>query len=113
MIMQDDDLSMPAQHSVYIPVLIGLVALAGLLAFQAVEIWQVHGALIAQRDGQAAAIAESDKMRRQLVTVASKTWELAQKGDPDAKAVVDDFTKRGLTFVPARSPNAATPAPKP
>ena len=73
MIMQDDDLSMPAQHSVYIPVLIGLVALAGLLAFQAVEIWQVRGALIAQREGQTSAVAESDKMRQQLVTVASKS----------------------------------------
>ncbi len=112
MTMQSD-LTMPARHSVYIPVMIGLVALTGFLAFQSVELWRVRGALIAQRDSQTAAITDSDKMRLQLVTVASKTWALAQKGDPDAKAVVDEFTKRGLNFVPPRAPNAGTPAPKP
>jgi NAD/NADP transhydrogenase alpha subunit len=111
MTMQDDP-AMPGQHSVYIPVLIGLAALVGLLAFQAVELSQVHGALIAQRDGQNAAIEASDKMRQQLVTIASKTAELAQKGDPDAKALVDAYAKRGLQFAPPKAPAAGTPAPK-
>jgi hypothetical protein len=44
----------------------------------------------------------SDKMRQQLITIASKTAELAQKGDPDAKAVVDAYRKRGLQFVPPK-----------
>ena len=101
---------MPRQHSVYIPVLIGLVALVGFLAFQAVELGQLRGVLISQRESQNAAIDSSDKMRRQLVTVATKTWELAQKGDADAKTVVDDFTKRGVSFAPQRP--AGTPAPK-
>jgi hypothetical protein len=113
MIMQDD-LSMPGQHSVYIPVLIGLVALVGLLTFQAVELWQVRGALIGQRDGQGTAIAESDKIRQQLTSIASKTVELAQKGDPDAKAVVEAYAKRGLiTFAPPKAPGGGTPVPKP
>jgi cell division protein FtsB len=103
-----DDLSMPArQQSVYIPVLIGLLALVGLLAFQAFELWQVRAALRAQRDGQNTAIEASDKMRQQLVTIASKTADLAQKGDPDAKAVVDAYAKRGLQFVPPKG--AAAP----
>ena len=110
--MQDDS-DMPGQHSVYIPIVIGLVALVGLLGFQAVELWQVHGALIAQRDGQNAAIEASDKMRQQLVTIASKTADLAQKGDPDAKALVEAYAKRGLQFVAPKAPGAGTPAPKP
>jgi hypothetical protein len=110
MTMQDD-LSMPArQHSVYIPIVIGMLALVGLLAFQAVELWQVRAALRAQHDGQNSAMEASDKMRQQLVTIASKTWDLAQKGDPDAKAVVDAYAKRGVSFVPQRP--AGTPAPK-
>jgi hypothetical protein len=109
--MMQSDLTMP-RHSVYVPVLIGLVALAGLLGFQCVELWQGHGGLIAQRDSQTAAVAESDKMRRQLVTLATKTAELAQQGDADAKAIVDEYAKRGLNFVPPRAP-AGTPAPKP
>jgi len=98
MTMQED-FADPRQPSVYIPLLIGLVALVGLLGFQAVELWQVRGALVAQRESQTTAIEASDKMRQQLITIASKTAELAQKGDPDAKAVVDAYAKRGLTFV--------------
>ena len=108
-----DDVSAPgAQHSVYIPVAIGLVALVGFLAFQAVELWQVRGALRAQREGQNSAIEASEKMRQQLVTIASKTAELAQKGDPDAKSVVDAYAKRGLNFVPPKPAGTAAPAPK-
>jgi hypothetical protein len=108
-----DDAAMPGQYSVYIPVLIGLVALVGLLAFQGVELWQNHGGLIAQREGQNSAIEASDKLRLQLRTIAGKTADLAQKGDPDAKAVVDAYAKRGLQFLPPKAPAAGTPAPKP
>lgn len=112
MTMNDDDaVSAPGQHSVYIPVLIGLVALAGFLAFQAIELWAVHGALIGQRDGQNPAIVESQKMRQQLATIATKTAQLADKGDPDAKAIVDAYAKRGLQFTAPKPPG--TPAPKP
>jgi hypothetical protein len=111
MTMNDDDAVSPsAQHSVYIPVLIGLVALVAFLAFQAVELWAVHGALISERDGQNNAIGESQKMRQQLVTIASKTAALADKGDPDAKAIVEAYAKRGLQFVAPKAPG--TPAPK-
>ena len=107
-----DDRLMPQQHSVFIPVVIGLVALVGLLAFQAVELWQVRGALRAQRDGQSSAMEASEKIRQQLATIASKTAELAQRGDPDAKALVDAYAKRGVQFLPPKAPGAGTPAPK-
>ena len=106
-----DDLSMPRQHSVFIPLVIGLVALVGLLAFQAVELWQIRGALRAQREGQNASIEESQKIRQQLATIASKTAELAQKGDPDAKALVDAYAKRGVQFLPPKAPAAGASAP--
>src|SRR5262245_7861917 len=99
----NDDLSPKSrEHSIYIPVVIGLVALVGLLAFQAVELWGVHGALNTERDGQSAALEASEKMRQQLATIASKTADLAAKGDPDAKALVDAYAKRGLQFLPTK-----------
>jgi len=107
-----DDRATPQQHSVFIPVVIGLVALVGFLAFQAVELWQIRGALKAQREGQSATIEASEKLRQQLATIASKTAELAQKGDPDAKAVVDAYAKRGVQFLPPKVPAAGAPAPK-
>jgi hypothetical protein len=97
-----DDIEKPSSHSVYIPVLIGLVALVGLLGFQGMELWQQRGTLRAQREGQNSAMDASEKMRQQLITIASKTAELAQKGDPDAKAIVDAYAKRGLQFVPPK-----------
>jgi hypothetical protein len=111
MTMQDDPFA-PGQHSVYLPILLGLVALVGLLGFQAAELWQVHGALVTQRDSQNSAIEASDKMRQQLVTIASRTADLAQKGDPDAKALVDAYAKRGLQFVGPKAPGTGTAAPK-
>ena len=97
-----DDIEKPGSPSVYIPVLIGLVALVGLLGFQCIELWQARGALRTQREGQNSAMEASEKMRQQLVNIASKTAELAQKGDPDAKAIVDAYAKRGLQFVPPK-----------
>lgn len=99
----NDDLStMSREHSIYIPLLIGLVALVAFLGFQSVELWAVRGALDTQRESQSNAIEASQKMRQQLNTIASKTADLAQKGDPDAKALVDAYAKRGLQFVPAK-----------
>jgi len=48
-------------------------------------------------------VAESNKMRQQLNALASRTAALAQKGDPDAKAIIDAYAKRGLTFVTPKS----------
>ena len=97
----NDDISpVSREHSIYIPLLIGLVALVGFLAFQGMELMQVRGTLSTQRESQQNAIEASEKMRQQLITIASKTADLAQKGDPDAKALVDAFAKRGLQFLP-------------
>jgi hypothetical protein len=102
MTMQNGSVAVPREHSIYIPVLIGLAALVGLLGFQAIELSQARGGLRAQHEGQNAAMEASEKMRQQLGTIASKTAELAQKGDLDAKAIVDAYAKRGLQFVPAK-----------
>lgn len=104
-----DDIERPNSHSVYIPVLIGLVALVCLLGFQCIELIEARGALRTQRDGQNSAMEASQKMRQQLTTIASKTAELAQKGDPDAKAIVDAYAKRGLQFVPPKTGTAPVP----
>jgi len=102
MTMQNGSVAVPREHSIYVPVLIGLAALVGLLGFQAIELSQARGTLSAQREGQNAAMEASEKLRQQLGTIASKTAELAQKGDLDAKAIVDAYAKRGLQFVPAK-----------
>lgn len=113
MTMQNGSAATAREHSVYIPIVIGLVALVAFLGFQGIELLQARGVLRAQHEGQNNAMAASEKMRQQLLTIAGRTAELAQKGDPDAKAVVDAYAKRGLQFVPPpKSPAGAVPAPK-
>jgi hypothetical protein len=104
--LDDTSATTKAGHSVYIPVLIGLVALVGFLAFQGVELVQVRGALKGQREGQNAAYQASEKERQRFGMIASKTADLAQKGDADAKAIVDAYAKRGLQFVPTTKPKS-------
>ena len=106
MTLEDDSSPRAGEHSVYIPLLIGLAALVGLLGFQGVELWEARGALKTQREGQNSAMENSEKLRQQLIAVATKTADLAQKGDPDAKAVVDAYAKRGLQFLPTAKPKS-------
>jgi hypothetical protein len=113
MTMQDDLSTPSSERSLYIPVLIGLVALVGFLSFQAVELWWARGAFIAQREGQNIAYANSDKIRQQFATVASKTAQLADRGDADAQAIVDAYAKRGVKFVAPKAQAPAPAAPKP
>jgi hypothetical protein len=111
MTIEDTSPRAPREPSVYIPIMIGLVALVALLGFQAIELMEVHGALKGQREGQNSAMEASEKMRQQLITIASKTADLAQKRDPDAKAIVDAYAKRGLQFVPPKGQGTAAPKP--
>ena len=98
-----------SQHSSYVPLLIVLIAFLGYQAFQTIELLATHRALTQAREGQTGPVAEAEKMRRQLVTLASKTAELAKNGDQDAKAIVDEYARRGLTFVPPQPASGSKP----
>ena len=52
------------------------------------------------------AMQESQKMQSQLQSLVSKTAELAQQGNPAAKAAVEELEKRGIPIKGA----AAQPA---
>jgi cell division protein FtsB len=97
------------QHSSYVPLLIALIAFLGFQAFQTVELLANHRALTQAREAQTGPVAEAEKMRRQLVTLAAKTAELAKNGNQDAKSIVDEYARRGLTFVPPQAASGAKP----
>ena len=101
--MQNQPPSAPPRR-LHIPLLIALVAFVAWQGFQTAEVVSAHSSLVAARDGQAGPLAESEQMQRQLTALVTGTRDLAQKGDPDAKAIVDAFAKRGLSFVPPRPP---------
>ena len=63
-------------------------------------------AIAATNENQSGPIAESKKVRQQLDVIAAKTAELANKGNADAKQIVADFAKQGVTLNPPK-PNPA------
>jgi len=89
-----------SQRTLQIPLLIALVAFVAWQGFQMLEVVQARSSLIAAREGQTGPMTESDTVRRQFNTLVGRTLELSRQGDADAKAIIDAFAKRGVTFVP-------------
>jgi hypothetical protein len=93
-----DPSTVPLERSFHVPLLIGLIALAIFFAFQTFELARAHGQLVQLREGQTAAVADGEKIHGQFDSLAGATATLAQKGDPDAKTIVAEFGRRGITF---------------
>ena len=100
--MQNQPPSAP-RRTLHLPFLIALVAFLAWQGFQMVEVVQARSSLVATRDGQTGPVAESDKIRAQFNQLVGRTLELSKQGDADAKAILDAFAKRGVTFVPPRN----------
>jgi len=100
--MQNQPPSAP-KRTLHIPFLIALVAFVAWQGFQMIELVQARSSLIATRDGQTGPIAESEKMRTQFNALVGRTLDLSKQGDADAKAIIEAFAKRGVTFIPPRN----------
>lgn len=99
--MQSQPPSVP-QRSLNLPFLIALAAFLAWQGFQMVELVQARGSLNSAREGQTGPMAESEKVRSQFNALVGRTLELSRQGDADAKAIIDAFAKRGVTFIPPR-----------
>jgi hypothetical protein len=88
-----------------------LLALAFLLAegFQCYESYREHGRLAANRETQEANYQEGQRIRKLLEEMVSGTTKLADEGDTNVKAVIDDLRRQGVVF----KQTPAEPAPKP
>ena len=74
--------------------------------FQMVMLFQEGSNLKTLRANQEPTVQQAMKLRAQLDSIAAKTAELAPKGNSNAKAIVDELKKRGITIDPnaKRSP---------
>ena len=93
-------------HRILLPVLLVVVALFLLVAFQTVGLFRDHDTLIAVRASQETTVQEGTKLRQQLGAIAGQTAELANNGDAVAKDVVEAMRKQGLTLSPPNAPAA-------
>ena len=68
--------------------------------------WKERDALATTFAAQDKPLAESQKMRESLDAIAREVALLADKGNPNAKLVVDELRRRGITIDP-KAPSTA------
>jgi len=90
-----------------------LVVLAVLawFAFQTAQLVRERASLQAVRASQDATLVQAEKLRAQLDSIASKTLELAQHGNPNAALIVQELARRGVSINPSAVPARADSAP--
>lgn len=108
---QAQPLPMPAPRTAFVPLLLCGLALLGWLAFQGTLLWRDHQALAATHAGQQQTVDNASKLRGSLDALAADTQRMADAGNPNARLLVEELRKRGVTINPAATP--ATPAAAP
>lgn len=96
--------------SPFVPLLLTMIALLVWSGAQMLQLFSEHSTLKTILANQAAPFAASQKLRGQLDGIASGTQRLADQGNSNAKLVVDELRKRGITITPGTVP-VALPAP--
>ena len=76
-----------------LPVILVVVALFVLMAFEMFQAIHDRGALADLRRSQESTVQEAVKLRQQLETLAGRTAQLAADGDDGAKTVVDQMKR--------------------
>jgi len=100
---QGEPISEPAparQGGLNLPVIITLAALIIWFGFQTLQLFRERANLSFVKSNQDSAIQESEKIRLQFQTVMTKTSELASKGHPGARLVMEELQKRGFGVAP-------------
>ncbi len=85
-------------NSIFLPALILLLALVGWFSFQAFQLYEERSALQESRFAQEQSVQTATKLRASLDTMARETARLAQQGNPNARLLVEELRKRGVTI---------------
>ncbi len=91
--------------SAFIPVLILTASLAVWTGFQTYQFLKERDGLSVLRANQEVPLQQAQKVRQTLDQLATETQKLAEGGNPNARLVVDELRKRGVTINrPAQPP---------
>ncbi len=85
-------------YNMFVPLLLAVVAVALWLGCQVVQLFKERAALNDTLAAQEKTIQEAKKLRDSLDAVARETALLADKGNQNAKVIVDELKKRGITI---------------
>jgi hypothetical protein len=80
-----------------------------MVAFQTFELVREHANLENAQVGQQAPLEQTLQMRQETEALAGDVAALADKGDANAKQIVEGMRQQGITL---RTPPAAAPASK-
>ncbi len=94
-----------AGHSVFLPALLFAIALVGWLGFQCSQQWIEHQQLAALQQSLGPQEETAKKLRVSLESVATATAKLASDGNVNARVIVEELRKRGVTI---NAPGAPT-----
>jgi TolA-binding protein len=86
----------------WLPVVLVVVSLFVLMAFQTGQAIHERGALADLRRSQEPTVQEATKLRQQLEALAGRTAQLAAEGNEGAKTVVDQMKRQGVTLSPPK-----------
>jgi len=89
-----------------LPLLLTMISVLIWFAFQTLQLVVERNNLTALKANFESAMQESQKMQSQLQSLVSKTVELAQQGNPAAKAAVEELEKRGFPIKSAAPQSA-------
>jgi hypothetical protein len=92
-------------RSYFIPLLLIAVAVVIWTAFQTTQLLRERRYLKAVLTDQSPTVEQSQKLRAQLDSIAKGTLQLANQGNSNAKVIVDELRKKGITINPGDSPN--------
>ena len=81
-----------------LPLLLVVVSLFVLMAFETAQAIYDRGALAELRRSQEPTVQEAISLRRQLEALAGRTAQLAAEGDESAKSIVDQMKRQGVTL---------------
>jgi hypothetical protein len=97
-------------YSPFVPLLLLAAALVTWFGFQTYQLTSERQQLTALRAGQDAQVEAAGKLRASLDAVAAETARMAAGGNVNARMLVEELRKRGITINPTTP--AAAPAPK-
>ena len=106
--MRNDDRASP-----FIPILILALAFVGWSGFQTTQLVQEKTALAMLKVNQDKQTEDSKKLRESLDKLAKGTLALSDRGNPNARLIVDELRRRGITISPESPPAATAPATAP
>lgn len=98
----------PRHHGPFVPLLLGLAALAAWFGLQTYLLLEEGRNLRNAHSAQQQTVDNATRLRQSLDAVAADTQRLADSGNPNARLLVDELRRRGVTINP--NPPAA-PAP--